>query len=352
VDPESGNLKRKRIRLNRIKTKSERRKYASRLIIEINKKLENGWSPFYETDSVPEYIMLKNACQSFISVKRKEGRREDTVRTYESFIRILDEYIERVLGRDDMYIYAFTDQKAVEFLDYRFVNFDMSATTFNNYKRFYNLLWNWFIEHHYTTKNPFKGISKKKESEKERIIIDPLYRKMIKEDLIQRDPWFYIICMLCYHCLMRPKEIAMTKVGYFDLEHGIIDLPGHVTKNGKRRIVTIPNHLNFKIRELQLNQWPSDYFAFSKFKKPNIEAINTRKIDKWWDKLRRRLDLPKQIQFYSLKDTGIVQLLEDGISPRDVMELADHSSLDITTKYLKFVRKRGIDSIRNNLSEF
>ena len=54
--------------------------------------------------------MLKNACQSFISVKRKEGRREDTVRMYESFFRILDEYIERVLGRDDMYIYAFTDQ--------------------------------------------------------------------------------------------------------------------------------------------------------------------------------------------------------------------------------------------------
>ncbi|PLW98907.1 MAG: hypothetical protein C0593_04460 [Marinilabiliales bacterium] len=90
--------------------KKQSRKYASRLIIEINKKLENGWSPFYETDSVPEYIMLKNACQSFISVKRKEGRREDTVRMYESFFRILDEYIERVLGRDDMYIYAFTDQ--------------------------------------------------------------------------------------------------------------------------------------------------------------------------------------------------------------------------------------------------
>lgn len=352
MDPEHAKLIRKRIRLNRIKSNVERRKYANQLTIELNKKLEMGWNPFLKQDSIPDYVMLKKACYNFLSVKKKEGRRDDTLKTYESFIRILIDYVEVEIEKQDMYIYSFSDQKAIEFFDYRFENFDMSATTFNNYRRFYILLWNWFMEHKYVSNNPFKNISKKKELEKERIIIDRYYRKMIKEYLIEHDPWFYIICMLCYHCLMRPKEIAMTKIEYFNFNLGIIDLPGHVTKNGKQRIVTIPNHLNLKIQELNLDRWPKGYYAFSRFKQPNIEAINTRRIAKWWDKLRRRLELPKQIQFYSLKDTGIVQLLEDGISPRDVMELADHSSLEITTKYLKFVRKKGIDSIKNNLSEF
>ena len=50
--------------------------------------------------------------------------------------------------------------------------------------------------------------------------------------------------------------------------------------------------------------------------------------------MRRALSLRPEWQFYSLKDTGITEMLEAGVPPKLVKELADHSSLEMTEKYL------------------
>ena len=51
-------------------------------------------------------------------------------------------------------------------------------------------------------------------------------------------------------------------------------------------------------------------------------------------------------QFYSLRDTGIIEMLANGISPNEVKEQADHSSIKITNEYLKHANPKGIDSIK------
>jgi len=58
------------------------------------------------------------------------------------------------------------------------------------------------------------------------------------------------------------------------------------------------------------------------------------------------------IQFYSLRDSGIIQLLKDGISPKEVMELADHSSLEVTNKYVKKARVEASEVIKRKSSGF
>lgn len=111
--------------------------------------------------------------------------------------------------------------------------------------------------------------------------------------------------------------------------------------------------LNESIKQLGLHSYyPADYFAFASYKMPGEKHINTRKIDKWWDRMRVKLGLPKNIQFYSLKDTGIVQLLEDGVSLKDVKDLADHVNVATTSKYLSYVSQDGILAIKNNKSRF
>lgn len=49
--------------------------------------------------------------------------------------------------------------------------------------------------------------------------------------------------------------------------------------------------------------------------------------------MREALGLPTTYQFYSLKDTGITEMLEAGVPAKLVKELADHSSLEMTEKY-------------------
>jgi integrase len=58
------------------------------------------------------------------------------------------------------------------------------------------------------------------------------------------------------------------------------------------------------------------------------------------------------IKFYSLRDSGIIQMLEQGISAEYVRQQADHSSLDMTTIYSKHARPEGIEQIKHKIKGF
>ena len=53
----------------------------------------------------------------------------------------------------------------------------------------------------------------------------------------------------------------------------------------------------------------------------------------------KALNLPKEMQLYSLRNTGIYEMLKSGIDDLSVMQHADHSSLDITTIYANHADK-------------
>ncbi|MCP4178429.1 MAG: hypothetical protein GY756_11740 [bacterium] len=55
---------------------------------------------------------------------------------------------------------------------------------------------------------------------------------------------------------------------------------------------------------------------------------------------------------YSLRDTGIIQMLNDGISIEEVAKQADHHSLEITSKYALHANKEASEKIKNRSSKF
>lgn len=66
-DPASEKLKRKRIKINYIKSITERRRYAYGLIRRININLEQGWNPFMEDRGTKAYrkidSRLSDSCE-------------------------------------------------------------------------------------------------------------------------------------------------------------------------------------------------------------------------------------------------------------------------------------------------
>ncbi len=79
---------------------------------------------------------------------------------------------------------------------------------------------------------------------------------------------------------------------------------------------------------------------------------NTRDTGKLWVKLRKDLDLPMEYQLYSLRDSGIVQLLNNGVAMQEVSKQADHSSLEITSKYAIHANKKASAQILDKCSDF
>ena len=86
---------------------------------------------------------------------------------------------------------------------------------------------------------------------------------------------------------------------------------------------------------MTLQDYPGSWYIFSDEDtfKPGKVLLNSKRIGRIWGYIRDELKLPVAYQFYSLKDTGITEMLEAGVPAKFVKELADHHSLEMTERY-------------------
>jgi integrase/recombinase XerD len=59
-----------------------------------------------------------------------------------------------------------------------------------------------------------------------------------------------------------------------------------------------------------------------------------------------------EYKFYSLKDTGIIDLLTAGVSIEDVRDQADHHDISVTAIYARHAKPQGSDQIRKLSRKF
>jgi len=350
LNPATEKLDRKKIKLNRIKTVAERKKYATQIIQELNKKLYGGWNPYLEESAPRGFTKLKDVIDIFFRSKERELR-ADSIRSYRSMTDIFKKWLDAT-KRENMFSAKFDKLDALEFMDYVFNEKKVSNKTWNNYKIFMSNVFNWMIEHKYAAVNYFSEIKKKQNASKNRIVIDAETRERIQNHLQDHDYPFLVVCMLVFHALIRPKEIANLKPEHFDLDNQTIFISGEFSKNHNDRIATIPDSLLPFLLVWDFNRASNGQYIFGTNYIPGNKPIDARRFSKKWDYLREDLSLEKEMKLYSLRDSGIIQMLNDGISPEEVMRQADHSSLEMTTVYTKHANPKGSDQIKSRLSRF
>lgn len=356
TNPVTQKLERKRIKLNWIKSKTERRRYALVLMDDINRRLYSGWNPFEEEINPRGYQQLLEILQGFLSLKERELRM-DSMRSYRSFIKIIGEWLT-ITGKEKITCEGFKKRDAIDFMEWAYVKRNLSSRTFNNYKLFYTTLWNWLKENEYVSINAFEKISTKTSKGKNRVLIESETRDLIKNHLEATDYNFLVISMLVFHALIRPKEISHLKPSYFDLEKQAITLPGKITKNGQNRYPTISNSLLHYLKNWDFNGAGPDEYIFSQKLKlsnqfvPGNTNIDPREFTRRWGKMRKELKLDERMQLYSLRDSGIIQLIRNGVTLEEVMKQADHSSLEVTTIYVKHANLNSSEQIKTKSSNF
>ena len=350
-NPVTNYLKRKVIRLNRIKSITERRKWAKDILRDLNIKLASGWNPYIESESTKGYQKLIDVMDIFIKNKEKELR-YDSMRSYVSYIKILKEYLIKLNKLKELYVISFDRNMAIEFMQHCYMKNNISERSYNNYRDFYRPFFNWCIQLNYCKENPFEKIAKKKEKQKTRIFIDIEAREKLKNYLIVQDYDYFVICMLAYYAFLRPKEISYLRIKEIDLENQKIFVPGAVAKNGKDRIATVPNVLKSYILKMNLDQYDKNLYLFSKGWKPGKIRVDSREIARKWQQMRDVINIPKEMQFYSLRDTGITTMIRSGVSADQVRDQADHSSLEITNIYTKHANGKASEDIKKMCGEF
>ncbi|MDR2955224.1 MAG: site-specific integrase [Prevotella sp.] len=352
LNPDSGKLERRKFRFEKIRKRlgsdPKARKYAKLYCDAINEKLDSGWNPYQQGKNAKSFHKLLDALKVYLKEKELDLKNgvysPESMRTCKSQIEIFSNWI-KTKNLTNVYVGSFTKDMIQEYLDHVYIEKELSPRTWNNYLKYMRAVWNWLISKNYCSENIVSKIKTKPVTEKERVIIPPEWTRKIMEYYREHNPKMELICGLVYNSFMRPSEICRTQIKDIRIIEGGIFLPGNKTKNGHARWCLLPPHLIEMLTKMKIETYPLDYYLISSFLEPGNNKLCTRKIDKYWDKMRTKIGLPKNMKLYSYRDTGITDLKKAGYSNLFISSITGHlNSEEIETythapdpKALKFI---------------
>jgi site-specific recombinase XerD len=334
-NPITNELERFRNRVPTLNNIRERKEYGKKIVFELNEKLKNGWLPFYEVSDIKEFKTISYCVELYVEYLEKDftakEKRFDTLRSYRNVTKKFYAYLLEKEPKSKL-ILELKKDTIVRYLDYLLYVKEIKAITYNNNLILLGIFFKWCIDRGYLKNNPTEGILKKKKQPKVRQVLTPEIKTKLKAYGVE-NPNFYTVCMLTYYCYIRTTELTKIKVRDVKLFNGYILLHGCNTKNKKDESVTIPNQLVELLATHLAKANNDDYlFGYDNFA-PGSKQLTAKKITIKWDDFRTKFDVAKIYQFYSLKDTGITDLLNSGVPTLKVRDQARHYDLKITELY-------------------
>lgn len=347
----TGKMQRYKIRINRI-APQQRYKYAMTLCNEINTLLANGWTP--DTPVRTNRHSLKYCLDYFVQHRFPELKKH-SIRSYKSYIGFLIDYLtdKQLL---DCPIEAFAKRDALDYMEHIKQRPKCGARTYNNAIIIYQAVFNWLVSQQFVQDNVFMAVKKipaRQVAEKKRDVLDADELERLKSFLSANGYTEYLAAaMLIYYCLLRPGDLVHLRCSSFDWERKEIIIKASETKNGHSSRRVIPVALEPFLNALDWSAIKHKQYVFGgtklNFFKPSDSQLDSREFARFWDKVVRPgcgFDYSKQ--FYSLKDSGITDMLAAGVSPAFVQGQADHSDLSITAVYAHTRTKAAYNELRN-----
>lgn len=336
-DPVSGKMKRKKIMVGRIKGKHAQQVYTKGVIARLTERLLDGWNPWVESGAPMEYTPFDVVCDAYRDYIHKlvsdDDMREETLASYVSYLRIFRTWCE---GRGLKYVFQVNRRLAGEFLDYVFVERNVSLQTRNNYLAWLKTFSQWLLQRSYIEVNPTEGMMlvHRRAKKKNREVICERDLQRLHDYLMQKNRHYLLACQMLHYMFIRPRELSYIKVGDIHLQGPSLVLHGETTKNHNDAVLTIPKKVVELMVDLGVLGRPSDYYLFSDGFMPGRERKTEKAFrDYWLAHVRKDLKFPASYKFYSLKDTGITNMLKANLDVLTVRDQARHSSILITDTY-------------------
>ena len=335
-DPLSGKMKRKKIMVGRIKGRKAQREYADGIIQRLTEKLLGGWNPWMDSNKTAEYTNFDVVCQDYkvyIARLAKEGSlREESFVSYCSYMKIFEEWAAKSVK----YVFQLDKQLMSKFLDYVFIDRGNSIQTRNNYLAWLRTFCSWLLQRGFVNESPTAGLVlvNKRNRDKNRTAIGDDDLKRVHSYLENNNKYFLLVCYFLHYLFVRPREMSFLRVGDISVKSNALILHGNGTKNRKDAVLTIPKKVMSLMVELKVLSEPASYYLFSKDFKPGEKRCSEKQFRDYWNShVRKSLGLPAELKFYSLKDTGITNMLKSNMDVLSVRDQARHSSISITDMY-------------------
>lgn len=351
-DPVRGKMRRKRIKINFIEKIGDRRKYAQGLIRRLIVKLDNGWNPWIEAESEKAYHTISDVFDHYRRYIEKMLRdniyREDTYTSYMSYLRNIEKW-NNSLQIGYTYIYQFDRTFVQRFLEHIYIERDNSAQTRDNYLMFLRVFSSFLTLHGYLKTKPTEGIAVlgRRAIRKGRTVIAEKDMIRLREYLTRKNKHYLLACYILHYCFIRPKEMSKIQLKHLSLKNQTLFIPDENSKTRKDGTVTLPANVIRLMIELRVFDNDDECFLFSdQFMPGKTEKSEKMFRDYWTRWVRKDLKFPASYKFYSLKDTGITNMLRkyDNITVRDQ---ARHADVLMTDRYTPHDLMVANDLIKN-----
>lgn len=332
LDPATGTMRRKKYMLDGVAKITERRKRGAELIESLLKLLRSGWSPWVNVDDNRGYTLLSEALTKY----EKSFERLTKLKTrqnYASKLNVLREYIDGLL-LPPKYVYQFSTSFVSDFLDWLYLDREVSGRTRNNYRGWCGSVAAFFIEREYISSNPVSKIRPVPEKAKKRQPLTPQMLSTLKTYLESKHPVFLLACMMEYYTMIRPEELTNLRIEDISLKDQSIFVSGAFSKNKRDGKVGLNDEIVKMMLNIDLFKYPGHYYIFGDKLKHCTTKASGEIFRRQWIKLRKALKWGDEYQFYSLKDSGIRDLAnaEGIVIARDQ---ARHTDISTTNKYLQ-----------------
>lgn len=341
-NPQTQELQRKKIRLKRLldryPSKTDAKKHINNIILALNMKLSTGWNPFFSGEDSRMYTPIQDVADMYMNEVEKTLR-PATYRTYKTFIKVFCEWIEK--QQKGIYSSMISHTMVVRFMDYIFLERknpngeDLSAHSYNTYVKQGSAFFSWMVDKCYCKENHFLKIKTRKAEEKKRVLIPEETRNKVEEHLKFKNPSLLLMIKLIYGSLIRPKELRYLIVNDISFANKQLLIRKEVAKNGHERTVPLTDEILKNFLDIGIQYGKGTDYIFGDGFKTCSKRMGDATLSKQWVRIRKALSLPEEMQLYSFRDTGMTDMIKNGIDPLSVKQLADHHSLEMTTIYTK-----------------
>ena len=337
-DPTLNRMRIKKIMLDHIKGKRNQRIYAEQIMKRLTEKLMAGWNPWIEALQPLEYTKWEDVLEKYkaylVKMFNEGSMREETYMDYSSRVRILERWKqEKNIALH--YSYQWDRATVSKFLDYIFIDRNNTVLTRNNYLAWAKSFSTYLLSRGYIPKNPTDGLGRiKNRQKKNRDVIPDSTMQRIRDYLLEHNKHYLLACEMIHYLFIRPRELSYLRICDIHVKTNTLTLHGENTKNGNDAVITLPTHVIKLMLELDIFSHPGQEFLFSDGFRPGPDRKSEKQFRDYWTRyVRTDLKLPATYKFYSLKDTGITNMLRANADVLSVRDQARHSSILITDIY-------------------
>ena len=349
-NPVTMKMERQRIRLEKLshqfKNRSQYKQMVMQLMMNLTGKLAGGWTPYGENQNVAEYTPINKAIEAYIADKSRDLRKASMV----SYISVAKIFVEWLTTQNihEMASHLLNQRTCQRFMDELRDRPKFNNNTYNTYLKKYRACFAWMVDRGYCKENPFEKIKTLKKQEKIRQLIPVDAREtVINHVRTSKHPNYEIVMHLIFTSLIRPSEIERLQVRDVDLKNKCIHIPANKAKTHKDRDAALSDTCIAMLIPLLSKPGilPTWYLINSNYE-CGSEPCYHGMFKKHWMKIRKECGLPDEMQLYSLKDSGITEMLEAGVSINQVKEAAGHADISTTNKYIGKDTEKMIEAVR------